>query len=93
MGWRWPMRPFGTPNALALTADLFAAGARSINATAKMDLKLQPLQAALQNSTSNNHGLGFSPQKPERRAIERDEESIQRWVRYTVPHIKKKPKD
>ena len=38
------------------------------------------------------HGLGFSPQKPERRAIERDEESIQRWVRYTVPHIKKKPK-
>ena len=39
------------------------------------------------------HGLGFSPQKPERRAIERDEESIQRWVRYTVPHIKKKPKD
>ena len=39
------------------------------------------------------HGLGFSPQKPERRAIERDEESIQRWVRYTVPHIKKKPKN
>ena len=39
------------------------------------------------------HGLGFSPQKPERRAIERDEESIQRWIRYTVPHIKKKPKD
>lgn len=37
------------------------------------------------------HGLGFSPQKPERRAIERDEASIQRWVRYTVPHIKKKP--
>lgn len=39
------------------------------------------------------HGLGFSPQKPERRAIERDEEFIQRWVRYTVPHIKKKPKN
>jgi transposase len=37
------------------------------------------------------HGLGFSPQKPERRAIERDEAAIQRWVRYTVPHIKKKP--
>ena len=39
------------------------------------------------------HGLGFSPQKPERRAIERDEQAIQRWVRYTVPHIKKKPKN
>lgn len=39
------------------------------------------------------HGLGFSPQRPERRAIERDEESIQRWVRYTMPHIKKKPKN
>jgi transposase len=39
------------------------------------------------------HSLGWSPQKPERRAIERDEKSIRNWVRYTWPHLKKKPKN
>ncbi|MDE2233896.1 MAG: IS630 family transposase [Patescibacteria group bacterium] len=39
------------------------------------------------------HSLGFSPQKPERRAIERDENAIQRWVRHTWPGIKKKPEN
>jgi len=37
------------------------------------------------------HGLGFSPQKPERCAIERDEKAIRYWVKHTWPHIKKKP--
>lgn len=37
------------------------------------------------------HRLGFSPQKPERRAIERDEEEIQRWIKRTWPALKKKP--
>lgn len=37
------------------------------------------------------HRLGFSPQKPERRAIERDEEEIQRWIKQTWPALKKKP--
>lgn len=36
------------------------------------------------------HALGWSPQKPERRARERDEAAIQRWVRVTWPRIKKK---
>ena len=33
--------------------------------------------------------LGFSPQKPQRRAIERNEEEIQRWVAEDWPRIKK----
>jgi transposase len=35
--------------------------------------------------------LGFTPQRPTRRALERDEEGIQRWVREQWPRIKKKP--
>jgi len=35
--------------------------------------------------------LGFSVQKPERRAIERDEEAVQTWKRKTWPGLKKKP--
>ena len=34
-------------------------------------------------------GLGWSCQKPEKRARERDEEAIQHWKRYKWPHIKK----
>jgi len=34
--------------------------------------------------------LGWSPQKPERRARERDEEGIQRWVRVDWPRVKKR---
>ena len=35
--------------------------------------------------------LGFSAQKPERRAIERDEDAVQIWKRKTWPALKKKP--
>jgi transposase len=35
--------------------------------------------------------LGFSAQKPERRAIERDEQAVQTWRRQTWPGLKKKP--
>lgn len=35
--------------------------------------------------------LGFSPQRPERRARERDEEAIQGWVRVDWPRVKKTP--
>ena len=35
--------------------------------------------------------LGFSSQKPERRAIERDEAAVQRFKRKTWPALKKKP--
>lgn len=34
--------------------------------------------------------LGWSPQKPERRAKERDHEKIQRWIKQDWPRIKKK---
>ena len=37
-------------------------------------------------------GLGFSPQRPERQARERDEEAIQGWVRETWPRVKKTPR-
>ena len=33
--------------------------------------------------------LGWSCQKPERQARERDEKKVKRWVRYSWPHIKK----
>ena len=35
-------------------------------------------------------GLEWSWQKPERRAIQRDERAIERWKRTTWPHIKKR---
>ena len=35
------------------------------------------------------HALGWSPQKPERRAAERDEDDIRRWVKESWPRVKK----
>ena len=35
--------------------------------------------------------LGFSPQKPDKRAIERDEDAVRHWKRYRWPALKKKP--
>lgn len=35
--------------------------------------------------------LGFSPQKPEKRAIERNEDAVRAWKRRTWPALKKKP--
>jgi transposase len=35
--------------------------------------------------------LGFSPQKPEKRAIERNEDAVRNWKRRTWPALKKKP--
>jgi len=35
--------------------------------------------------------LGFSPQKPEKRAIERNEDAVRSWKRNTWPSLKKKP--
>jgi transposase len=37
-------------------------------------------------------GLGFTPQKPERRARERDEAAIQRWVQQEWPRVKRGPR-
>ena len=37
--------------------------------------------------------LGWSPQKPQRRALERDEKEIQRWIKHEWPRIKKKRHD
>jgi transposase len=37
------------------------------------------------------HDLGFSPQKPQRRAAERDEVAIARWRERDWPRIKKRP--
>lgn len=35
--------------------------------------------------------LGWTAQRPTRRALERDEEGIQRWIKREWPRIKKKP--
>jgi len=37
--------------------------------------------------------LGFSPQKPEKQAIERDEDAVRHWKRRTWPRLKKKPNE
>lgn len=37
------------------------------------------------------HQFGYSCQRPQKKAIERDEEKIKHWVRYTWAQIKKKP--
>ena len=38
------------------------------------------------------HSLGFSWQKPQRRAVERDEAAIEKWKREDWPRIKKTPR-
>ena len=38
------------------------------------------------------HVLGFTPQKPKRKAVERDEQAIRQWISHEWPCIKKKPK-
>lgn len=37
--------------------------------------------------------LGFSPQKPEKRAIERNDDAVRSWKRNTWPALKKKPSE
>ena len=37
--------------------------------------------------------LGFSSQKPEKRAIERNEDAVRSWKRSTWPALKKKPSE
>ena len=37
--------------------------------------------------------LGFSAQKPEKRAIERNEDAVRSWKRSTWPTLKKKPSE
>jgi len=37
--------------------------------------------------------LGFSPQKPEKRAIERNEDAVRSWKRSTWPALNKKPSE
>ena len=37
------------------------------------------------------YGLGWSHQKPKRRALERDDAAIEQWKRQEWPRIKKKP--
>jgi transposase len=37
--------------------------------------------------------LGFSPQKPEKRAMERNEDAVHSWKRSTWPSLKKKPSE
>jgi transposase len=37
--------------------------------------------------------LGFSVQKPDRRAIERNEDTVRGWKRSTFPALKKKPNE
>ena len=39
------------------------------------------------------HKMGWSRQRPARRAIERDDEAIERWVRQDWPRVKKAPDD
>lgn len=35
--------------------------------------------------------MGWSPQKPQRKAVEQDQKEVQRWIKQEWPRIKKKP--
>jgi hypothetical protein len=48
------------------------------------------VQLARMGARRGLHGLGFSPQKPTRRALERDEERIQAWIEQDWPRVKKR---
>jgi len=37
-------------------------------------------------------GMGWSPQKPTRRAVERNEDAIKRWTKTDWPRVKKTPR-
>lgn len=37
------------------------------------------------------HSLGWSPQKPQRQAVEHDKEAVQQWIKKEWTRIKKKP--
>ena len=37
--------------------------------------------------------LGFSPQRPDKRALERNDDAVQHWTRSTWPGLKKKPSE
>ena len=37
--------------------------------------------------------LGFSPQKPDKRALERDDDAVRIWKQHTWPSLKKKPSE
>ena len=39
------------------------------------------------------HALGWSPQKPSRRAMERDEDAIATWIKNGWPRVKKTLRD
>lgn len=39
------------------------------------------------------HSMGWSCQKPARRAVERNDEEVARWIKEEWPRIKKKPRD
>jgi len=39
------------------------------------------------------HSMGWTPQRPQRKAMERNEREIRRWVNQRWPLIKKKPLD
>ena len=58
--------------------------AQMIRSRFKVDYHVDHLSRLLRS-------LGFSPQKPERRAVERDEKAIRRWIKTDWSSIKKKP--
>jgi hypothetical protein len=62
-----------------------------LRAISFLDDGLQPAEIARKVGV-DRRSLGWSPQKPQRRAIERDEAAIQRWVKTTWPKVKKTPR-
>lgn len=58
---------------------------------------LQVIKTEFNTDYHSNHlprllrSLGFSPQRPQREAAEKDQEQINKWIRYQWTRIKKKP--
>ena len=70
--------------AAGLPTDLWTCPRVSLLIKRKFDVHYHPAHVS-----RLLHGLGFSPQKPTRRALERDEERIKAWITQDWPRVKK----
>src|SRR3990172_534694 len=89
------MRPAGTPEELERrrlrAVELLAQGHPPVEVARMIGFNRLSVRYHVDHIGRLLHWLGWSPQKPARRAIERDEEGIRRWIKQTWPALKKKP--
>ena len=90
--------PRVTPGQLAKVEQVLLAGARASGFAGDLWTLARVAQVIEQHTGVTHHpghvwrllrGLGWSVQRPARRATERDDEAVERWVKEDWPRIKK----